>query len=378
MDNSKKQKKSIDIYRLIAMLLVMWGHLLGTGMFALEIPGIINGTMSKTIIEYNGDFLSAPDMFFYYRLHTQAAVIGVVMFFICTGYLVPMMRERYSRREFLVNRALRIFPTLWACIAVVGIVVYVSQRISFSVVQYFTSALLLQQVFHIVPVMSLLWTLVIEVVFYFISIFFRKLDKTMILYGYLATILVGLVYYEYGYSFFGDFFYNLRFMLFILMGVAIYCDKQEEVFWKRYSTVAICIVGNLILFQINRRVFSDETTYPNFFSQAIPLALIVGLLELERVFPVLFDRVPKLLYRLATLVFPVFLTHICCGLTAMYWCSKLGLNRYLVVLIGFVVSFAVAKLISITVEQYSIRQARKMILCMQERRSNKSVKFESK
>lgn len=349
------------------MVLVMWGHLLGTGMYALEIPGIIKGAMDNPIISYNGDFLSTPDMFFYYRLNTQAAILGVVMFFMCTGYFVPAMRKRYTRREFFVNRFFRIFPTLWVCMIFVGAIAFLSQGIQFSLLQYITSGLLLHQLFHVVPIMSLLWTLVIEFVFYLLSMLFDHIDVTFIIWGYAITLLFGLIYYEFGWNFLGDSFYNMRFVLFILMGTAFYIDSKGTNLMARYRTASVCLVCNLLIFQISRILIGDETTYPNFFSQTIPFVLMVLLLELESFFPELFQGIPSLIYHLAKLVFPVFLTHISVGITMMYWLSRAGVNRYLIVLAGFVASFTAAELIALTVEKYSIKLSRSLISRIRER-----------
>jgi len=43
---------------------------------------------------------------------------GVPIFFVISGYLVSASYERSSLRTYCVNRALRIYPALWACLAV--------------------------------------------------------------------------------------------------------------------------------------------------------------------------------------------------------------------------------------------------------------------
>lgn len=48
--SEKKIVHSVMIYRFIAMLLVMYGHLVSVPTFSYEIPNVISGTLAKTIL----------------------------------------------------------------------------------------------------------------------------------------------------------------------------------------------------------------------------------------------------------------------------------------------------------------------------------------
>ena len=121
----------LDLFRLFAMLLVMWGHIIGTGAYATEIFNVIQGPLDKPMVNATGLLLLKPEQWLYNIFHTQAAVLGVVMFFMCTGYLVLGMLERYKPSEFLVNRVLRIIPTLAVCTAINGLILFFSQGLTF-------------------------------------------------------------------------------------------------------------------------------------------------------------------------------------------------------------------------------------------------------
>lgn len=57
---------------------------------------------------------------------------GVSMFFVMSGFLISASLERNSNlKNYFKNRALRIFPALWACIILTIIIIALSTRISF-------------------------------------------------------------------------------------------------------------------------------------------------------------------------------------------------------------------------------------------------------
>ena len=347
------------------MFLVMWAHIISTGMNAYEIPGVINGVMSVPII--NGGYrLGILEYLCINKLHTQTGILGVAMFFICTGYLVPSMLERYRRREFLINRFFRIYPVLATTVLLWGIVVFLSQGVAFNWKQYLSIITLSHQLFAVPSFMGILWTLVIEVFFYVIAAMWRKIDEAVIAAMYIIIILTGLLYHEFPNRFTGDLFYDLRYMGFILLGSAVYCaqhNKNSSVVQK-LVTVGLPFLCNLLIFQGARYVFGDETTYPNFFSHLIPLLIMLGLLYLETRCPALFNHIPSFFTRIAELAYCVYLSHVCIGLTCMFWLSKIGMNPYLVALSGFVSSFLVAKVMYLLIERPFARWSRSIIHTM--------------
>lgn len=366
---TQQRVRFLDIYRFLAMIFVMWGHLVGTGMYATEIPGIIAGAMPTPIIDAAGNQLGILENFLYYRLHTQTAVMGVIMFFMCTGYFVPAMLERYRRSEFIVNRLCRIFPTLFVSVGLWGVTVFLSQKITFRPSQYLTSITLTYQVFGIAPFMGILWTLVIEVLFYLVAAAAGQVNKNTIVSIYILIAITGLIYREFPNSHTYNLFYNLEYVSFILLGATLHCafhDRKSTIVGQ-FAPVGSALFANLVLFQMNRDILQDSTTYPNLFSHLIPLFLFLILAFLEKSAPNFYEKIPAAVYQLSHLVFPVYTTHVCVGLTSMYWASTWGFNRYITVLIGFLMSFLVGKAIAAAIEVPSIVWSKKAISAMRDK-----------
>ena len=81
----------------------------------------------------------------------------------------------------------------------------------------------------------------------------------------------------------------------------------------------------------------------------LPMVLFFALMKLEEHFPTFYAHLPRFVYSAGKLFLPIYLTHVGCGLTVMYWLSLTGCGPYLTLLGGVVASFAVAWLIYVCV-----------------------------
>lgn len=162
----------LDLLRIFSVILVMLSHFVGAGSWAQVIPGVINPDLTALpLIDATQWSAYLLESFLFEKLQTQPAVLGVSIFFLITGYLMPIMCDRYSRKNFLLNRFFRIFLTLIAAVAMIGIFLFITEKITFGVESYLASITLTYQWVGVVPVMGVLWTLVVEVIFYFIAFF---------------------------------------------------------------------------------------------------------------------------------------------------------------------------------------------------------------
>jgi len=146
----------LDVLRLIAVVLVMFGHFVSVGGGATVIPGIISIEYPLPLIDSSSWGMWKFEVFMIETFSTQTAILGVTLFFLVTGYLMPVMTERYSRKGFLVNRFFRIFPVLFVAMIVLGIFVGATQEIKFDVSSYLASWTLTYPIFGVVPVAGVL------------------------------------------------------------------------------------------------------------------------------------------------------------------------------------------------------------------------------
>ena len=104
--------------------------------------------------------------------------LGVAIFFLISGFVIPLSLGSQGRPAFLVARAFRIFPTLWAALLAEWLVVYAQSRLygrpmAFTPLVYLCNATLLDTILNNGYVDLVNWTLAIEVKFYVLMAILR-------------------------------------------------------------------------------------------------------------------------------------------------------------------------------------------------------------
>ena len=128
-------------------------------------------------------------IFFHYTMEKPEAnlgfnlgITGVDLFFIISGFVIFMTLNKVSSgREFVINRFTRLFPTYWTCVTITFVgqtilkmaynVITIDQ-ISFA--QYLPNMTMLQYYFKIPDLDGPYWTMIIELLFYFLMLLFFK------------------------------------------------------------------------------------------------------------------------------------------------------------------------------------------------------------
>ncbi|MCG9096590.1 acyltransferase family protein [Laribacter hongkongensis] len=105
-------------------------------------------------------------------LNINFASGGVLLFFLVSGFVIPMSVEKYSPLSFGIRRAFRLLPTLWVAIFFVLALNLILRKIGyaneqpFSISQIFANMFLVHDWFWIPHIDLGFWTLVVEVKFY--------------------------------------------------------------------------------------------------------------------------------------------------------------------------------------------------------------------
>jgi len=150
--------RSIALVRAIAVLLVVWDH--GAGRWT-ERHG-----RSWIPLETVQDWSTRP-----LGIIQDAGWLGVVLFFLVSGYIISEVGTRESRRSFAIRRFLRIYPPLWASfVLIIGIEAVKRAldrpHVHYTADQVVWSASLFNYANGLRGVNGVAWTLIIEVLFY--------------------------------------------------------------------------------------------------------------------------------------------------------------------------------------------------------------------
>jgi peptidoglycan/LPS O-acetylase OafA/YrhL len=125
--------------------------------------------------------------------------IGVAVFFLISGFVIPLSLEGTDTRAYLVRRFLRILPTYWIALGIGIAAVFLSANfwgkpVSLDATDYISNTILAANLFGRFDVLSVAWTLQIEVKFYLLApLFYIALKrKTLLPLLLCALAVVGL------------------------------------------------------------------------------------------------------------------------------------------------------------------------------------------
>lgn len=149
----------------IAALLVVMTHYFGS--FFAEQDLLASGTFSPNL-----HLIKAPWVHVF-ELPYQGP-FGVALFFLISGFVIPFSLHKLSFAGFLVNRALRIFPTYVCCLSIGTLAIYLSSRywgqpFTYDLKVWAANALLVFNLTGLPSMDAVNWTLAIEVKFYLLA-----------------------------------------------------------------------------------------------------------------------------------------------------------------------------------------------------------------
>lgn len=206
------------------------------------------------LLEHVGQSLFPPFATFATR-YLQMGQLGVLVFFLCSGYIIPATLERRSSlRDFWTSRFFRLFPMYW--LSLLGVSVALSAGAHFppiSAHEWLSNITMLQLYLGGGNVLGPYWTLGWEMTFYFLmsGLLLAKMNtrtralsltaSAVILVGVLASSLTS---------------HHLPLGTFDLAtmftGTLVYRVHHGELRWRdtTIAYVAICVAGLTLLVKV--------------------------------------------------------------------------------------------------------------------------------
>lgn len=92
--------------------------------------------------------------------------VGVVAFFLVSGYVIPLSLSKQSTRTFLVRRFFRLYPVYWLALGAYLLLANSGTIDPFSPVTLVANVLMVQGLLGMVSLLPVAWTLSIELFFY--------------------------------------------------------------------------------------------------------------------------------------------------------------------------------------------------------------------
>ena len=136
-----------------------------------------------------------------YDVQFSFGSFGVALFFVVSGFVIPISLEKLGSKAFLVRRLFRLYPTYLVGLAVTYLVLYWSAQINdksfpFTLADYLKNASMFRDVFDAPTIDNINWTLENEVKFYLLCAFLARISslsrgRTIVL---TVTALSGLAF----------------------------------------------------------------------------------------------------------------------------------------------------------------------------------------
>ena len=349
----------IQYFRGLAALFVVIGHI---GLSIWIQPEVVTAYTLLPVPVHN----NTPTFVSFLKAAPFFSVIGVALFFLISGFVIPMSLKRLTKTQFIILRIFRIWPTLIICTLISIGVLLVNSNISendfpHQIFGILTHVTLTRDIFWQPYIDNVIWTLEIEIKFY---IFCALASNWIIQYTpkvlILALVLGGLaivagqnsdLLFHWNFNFFAiiialaTFF---QFLCFMLMGTAFYWHWEALISTKKL----IMIVFLLLIFYIIiwRLGYYREQSLSSITNYAIALVVfILGYSFSEKIAKTR-GLTHELLNGLGEISYPLYLVHTIMGLSIVQLGLMLGYKPQICVLFSFFVVIFVSFLIHKFVE----------------------------
>ncbi len=350
----------IHALRGIAALLVVWSHLSGFWLLSNAKASTLQNVWQVWIVQ--------P-----FHVFQNGGHLGVVLFFLISGFIITHTALREDRRSFFIKRMMRIFPPLFFAVLVSWLLLRLAAATGTTLlgvngggVWHWLAATFMLDGF--VPggsrALDVSWTLVIELLFYAMTFFLLGSARRNALRSIwiMTGLWVGLVLVSFNWPVYSSTQNALLsiYVGFLLLGRIIYFWNQK-IIGTASAIIAAVLVSTLYA------VFTDSA-YPGFLlkpggwggvepavSYIYAIIIFVGMMLLSP------KRTVQPFKLLGDVSYSLYLLHIPVGITVLNLLAKTGVSNSLNTVIAILVSIAVSYGAYRLVEMPTQRLARWML-----------------
>jgi peptidoglycan/LPS O-acetylase OafA/YrhL len=348
----------------VACVIVVWEHLtqyypaLQEVISGLAFVAPLNGLPARPPAYFLTEWSS--------RVWLSPGQFAVGLFFLVSGFVIPFSLERRTIGGFMIRRFFRIYPTLWAGIAVTMGALILQAHLLGDPVPYGgrtvgSSAFLFGMYIGAPWVDPVYWSLAIEELFYIVAVLFaprgrlQRVAPVLLIAVAMAAValLVGnqpspgpelppFYFLRYGLA------RNATFVIFILIGVVFHQHYRRQRSSWASGAMGAALLGTFILCLF----VSDPFTVPPNQARVLTASMLLALACFSVLY-LLRDRVPysRLVDRLADISYPLYIVHAVLGWILVHFLYRTFGHFYIVLLVTAALLVAVAALIHHFVEK---------------------------
>lgn len=344
----------LQLARALACLMIIYIHWVA---FIFQPNKLLKEIKQAPLLNYHGVDLSIN----FFREIVPATFSGgffaLGIFFLISGYVIPLTIENAKPLQFLARRLTRVFPTLIVCLCVTVFMVrlgrhldHQSMHLIFKHKRLITNFLLIRDFFHQNFIENGTWTLEIELHFYlvcFLLAFVQGYKRALLILLSTLCILCAEVWQVYllgseANQYLG---LNVTFISVMFMGTSLYNWNKKN--WGLAKTLAtILALLSINYFSVMHNPKWAEEAYLTFYGSIYALSAFAILLFVN-------DYLPynKLLDKIAQASYPLYLVHGFVGYVTFFIAYKawhqLGLALAVAVMVVVIATILIHKYIEL-------------------------------
>jgi peptidoglycan/LPS O-acetylase OafA/YrhL len=201
-----------------------------------------------------------------YQKFLKFGITGVDMFFMISGFVIFLtLSNTKSWRDFVVSRFSRLYPVYWTCVTITFLLLAayaMHERIfqNWLFVKYSANMTMFQHYFGIDDLDPPYWTMIVEMVFYIVMLFFfciSLLEKIETIGFFMVAFLMLNDYYLTIWAprvaeYISFMFPLLNYFPLFLAGILFYKLRYNRHTPFRYLLLAFCLIVEVMVFDKSR------------------------------------------------------------------------------------------------------------------------------
>ncbi len=337
--------------RAVAVLFVLINHLFGIYFLA---PDYVSETIHSPILQHH----MPREIAWLFSDKFNLGPLGVAIFFLISGFVIPFSFERYSKVQFVIARLFRIYPTYLCALAIEIAVLAISslewgQRIRIHLADVVQNIFLIQGFTGVKSIDQVNWSLAIELKFYLAAMLMSSSIKVGRLWPLFVMPGIGLIFNVYWIHQVQNIFtvqlsMEVMYLGFMFIGTLFHYHYKKQVslpvFW-------LALISLLLMMLISWRsgFFAEQFFYPVTANYVYALVIFgAAYMFRDRFRPV------GIIDWIAGISYPLYLIHAIVGYTLLQ--TLMGRDDWSFLpsmALTAVVTFGVAQLLHQSVETQS-------------------------
>lgn len=334
---------ALDLAKILAMLLVAYGHLVSVATFAVDIPGVFPKQLSSPITPMTLQSFWKIESFFSNLFGIQFGVVGVIVFFFISGFLLEKSINKNKKLDlfiFIKYKFSKIFFTLLLSTFFVSCFNWCFNSINLNINVFCYTLTGIPFLFGSNSILVSIWFLSVLIFSWFF--YFLFLNKNIIQL-YLILFVIVILPYPLKDTDYYNIFYALAFYArmsgVILVGIT-YGIVSNLNYALRLCYLLIAFILSLLLLKLFQNLYNFYETYANIYSFIFAVIILLICLFIQR-YVYNINIIVKLINALSKIFLPFYLIHVTVGLNFLVLFNKI-FSYYISLSLSFCACFIIS------------------------------------